>query len=316
MELSEQIKQLSLTPVKNDENSSVNSSPSTHVVRKSTPLIKNIASLPPLRPILQLDTPVHNQVPDGEDLRLDEATPEKKPAWDSSFAAAHCTPTRLPWTPDIRMRKLSPLETSTSTLNFTGNNGGMSVNGVMIKSVSQHLTSSPRTPHVSQINVKRQKHISQLDRTTAYLRPHPLANANFTATTKKINNKSPASSAVEVKDGFVVPNFKPSFKSRIPIKSPHASPTGPSSKTASPTSHNSTNMLNKRIQELEQQVRSLTAQLDTERQARQDAELKLAKDSDVLLDVQMENGLLRQRVFELEKQLGELLSGVENATEN
>jgi hypothetical protein len=131
------------TPLRNTMNdeSSANSSPSISTARRrnSTPLIKNLSSLPPLRPSPQqqpqkvsfnvnpVKTMKEKENIDDVEVKDNSFKSPPKPEWNSSIISNQ-TPKRLPWSADLRMVR------------------------------------SPRTPHISQVDVKKQKQVSQLDR--------------------------------------------------------------------------------------------------------------------------------------------------------
>ena len=113
-----------------------------------------------------------------------DMTPQK--SWDPSFASHQKTVSEindhhLPWSSDIRQRKVS-----------VGQNAGCDGVGV----VAPPVAASPRTPHISQINVKRQKQKSQLSRSVCL---------NPAAPATRDSGSNSAITQAKPSQGFAVP---------------------------------------------------------------------------------------------------------------
>ncbi|KAI3654763.1 hypothetical protein MP228_000143 [Amoeboaphelidium protococcarum] len=177
-----------------------------------------------------------------------------KPQWDGSFAKkiSDSTPKRVT-TADVRMRKQS-----TSVANFSNQQS------------SVRVSHSPRTPHVSQTNAKKQKNMGQLAR--------PVLSTKFAHVSAQVTQ-----------DGFAVPK----------LPTTHHQPSFASSNKENANSVTAASF---------DSSKKLKLQLQKEIALRQEFEQKYLREKKDRIKAELECSNLEEKVFQLESRLRTLVA--------
>ncbi|KAI3637398.1 hypothetical protein MIR68_004047 [Amoeboaphelidium protococcarum] len=182
-----------------------------------------------------------------------------KPQWDGSFAKkiSDSTPKRVT-TADVRMRKQSTVAVNSSN-----------------QQSSVRVSHSPRTPHVSQTNAKKQKNMGQLAR--------PVLSTKFAHVSAQVTQ-----------DGFAVPK----------LPTTHHQPSFTSSNKENANSITSATL---------NSSKELKLQLQKEIALRQEFEQKYLREKKDRIKAELECSNLEEKVFQLESRL-RTLGATDNAS--